>query len=160
MYVLSFFFFFLKKRRPPRSTRTDTLFPYTTLFRSPASERDKPAVDRPAQQWLADEDRKARVVAVLPEVAAVCEADPGRVGIVGIVLDEAVRADHEEGAKIVKALPHCRQLGAEFRVVLGNRLALEAPLGRPQHEVDHVEECGSLLVEPRNEGGGSEIGRA
>src|SRR3546814_9898561 len=24
------------KRRPPRSTRTDTLFPYTTLFRSPA----------------------------------------------------------------------------------------------------------------------------
>src|SRR3546814_15497697 len=26
-------------RRPPRSTRTDTLFPYTTLFRSPASKR-------------------------------------------------------------------------------------------------------------------------
>src|SRR3546814_4211321 len=24
-------------RRPPRSTRTDTLFPYTTLFRSPAA---------------------------------------------------------------------------------------------------------------------------
>src|SRR3546814_2169376 len=32
---LSFlFFFFLMIRRPPRSTRTDTLFPYTTLFRS------------------------------------------------------------------------------------------------------------------------------
>src|SRR3546814_12836849 len=29
-----FFFFFLMIRRPPRSTRTDTLFPYTTLFRS------------------------------------------------------------------------------------------------------------------------------
>src|SRR3546814_12782206 len=27
-------FFFLRIRRPPRSTRTDTLFPYTTLFRS------------------------------------------------------------------------------------------------------------------------------
>src|SRR3546814_18550122 len=26
-------------RRPPRSTRTDTLFPYTTLFRSPLGER-------------------------------------------------------------------------------------------------------------------------
>src|SRR3546814_14062317 len=25
-------------RRPPRSTRTDTLFPYTTLFRSPAAQ--------------------------------------------------------------------------------------------------------------------------
>src|SRR3546814_18065601 len=27
-------------RRPPRSTRTDTLFPYTTLFRSALSEED------------------------------------------------------------------------------------------------------------------------
>src|SRR3546814_2582442 len=30
-------FFFLMIRRPPRSTRTDTLFPYTTLFRSSAA---------------------------------------------------------------------------------------------------------------------------
>src|SRR3546814_1781986 len=29
-------FFFLMIRRPPRSTRTDTLFPYTTLFRTRA----------------------------------------------------------------------------------------------------------------------------
>src|SRR3546814_16518149 len=32
-YYISFFFLMI--RRPPRSTRTDTLFPYTTLFRSP-----------------------------------------------------------------------------------------------------------------------------
>src|SRR3546814_4271053 len=32
-----YLFFFLMIRRPPRSTRTDTLFPYTTLFRSVAS---------------------------------------------------------------------------------------------------------------------------
>src|SRR3546814_4015885 len=32
--VLYMCFFFLMIRRPPRSTRTDTLFPYTTLFRS------------------------------------------------------------------------------------------------------------------------------
>src|SRR3546814_15669682 len=31
MFIVSFF---LMIRRPPRSTRTDTLFPYTTLFRS------------------------------------------------------------------------------------------------------------------------------
>src|SRR3546814_14503667 len=31
---VAFHFFFLMIRRPPRSTRTDTLFPYTTLFRS------------------------------------------------------------------------------------------------------------------------------
>src|SRR3546814_9951514 len=35
-FVSSFIFFFLMIRRPPRSTRTDTLFPYTTLFRSPS----------------------------------------------------------------------------------------------------------------------------
>src|SRR3546814_11643859 len=34
-------FFFLMIRRPPRSTRTDTLFPYTTLFRSPDQYRDQ-----------------------------------------------------------------------------------------------------------------------
>src|SRR3546814_6022249 len=31
---MQYFLFFLMIRRPPRSTRTDTLFPYTTLFRS------------------------------------------------------------------------------------------------------------------------------
>src|SRR3546814_18907312 len=48
-FIFYLFFFFLMIRPPPRSTRTDTLFPYTTLFRShgapvqglaPADERD------------------------------------------------------------------------------------------------------------------------
>src|SRR3546814_12900469 len=34
---MSCMIFFLRIRRPPRSTRTDTLFPYTTLFRSLAT---------------------------------------------------------------------------------------------------------------------------
>src|SRR3546814_2982919 len=34
MHNVCLFFFFLMIRRPPRSTRTDTLFPYTTLFRT------------------------------------------------------------------------------------------------------------------------------
>src|SRR3546814_13764474 len=36
-------FFFLMIRRPPRSTRTDTLFPYTTLFRSGVHRAFRPA---------------------------------------------------------------------------------------------------------------------
>src|SRR3546814_17633013 len=36
------FLCFLLIRRPPRSTRTDTLFPYTTLFRSLKVEVDVP----------------------------------------------------------------------------------------------------------------------
>src|SRR3546814_8097876 len=39
LFFFSFCFFFLMIRRPPRSTRTDTLFPYTTLFRSRATRR-------------------------------------------------------------------------------------------------------------------------
>src|SRR3546814_4805127 len=38
-------------RRPPRSTRTDTLFPYTTLFRS---DRQRQRHDAPAQRLEAE----------------------------------------------------------------------------------------------------------
>src|SRR3546814_18841690 len=42
-------------RRPPRSTRTDTLFPYTTLFRSPADighQKPEAVVDhRRLRRW-------------------------------------------------------------------------------------------------------------
>src|SRR6187397_3260936 len=40
--LLFLFVFFLMIRRPPRSTRCTTLFPYTTLFRSPARPGDVP----------------------------------------------------------------------------------------------------------------------
>src|SRR3546814_17719021 len=40
-FVSIFCFFFLMIRRPPRSTRTDTLFPYTTLFRSLPTARNR-----------------------------------------------------------------------------------------------------------------------
>src|SRR3546814_17448896 len=53
-------FFFLMIRRPPRSTRTDTLFPYTTLFRSEIFERF--AVGREvAQRQVLDIRRKHMV---------------------------------------------------------------------------------------------------
>src|SRR3546814_8059497 len=41
-------------RRPPRSTRTDTLFPYTTLFRSDSGEAGDPAVALSQAAWAAD----------------------------------------------------------------------------------------------------------
>src|SRR3546814_8525354 len=51
------FFFCLMMRRPPRSTRTDTLFPYTTLFRSLFAEmkgrikEDDSSVPTPDGPW-------------------------------------------------------------------------------------------------------------
>src|SRR3546814_14217893 len=56
------YFFFLMLRRPPRSTRTDTLFPYTTLFRSEATG----AVGGEARRQLHDlreDDPRGDVVA-------------------------------------------------------------------------------------------------
>src|SRR3546814_19752039 len=40
-------------RRPPRSTRTDTLFPYTSLFRSEASDAIREDVPREVRAGLA-----------------------------------------------------------------------------------------------------------
>src|SRR3546814_20612637 len=48
MFILSrvvSVFFLLMIRRPPRSTRTDTLFPYTTLFRSAGVRRINVSID-------------------------------------------------------------------------------------------------------------------
>src|SRR3546814_16724609 len=45
-------FFFLMIRRPPRSTRTDTLFPYTTLFRSLSRIWSRLAAQRGLRRFL------------------------------------------------------------------------------------------------------------
>src|SRR3546814_4166422 len=61
-------FFFLMIRRPPRSTRTDTLFPYTTLFRSPGElpQREHRAhSDRPCA--VSGELQRRRVIAAKVE---------------------------------------------------------------------------------------------
>src|SRR3546814_3756331 len=55
-------FLFLMIRRPPRSTRTDTLFPYTTLFRSPAQQVGAPG-GRGEQPGQLAQDRVAGMVA-------------------------------------------------------------------------------------------------
>src|SRR3546814_12714545 len=47
-------FLFLIIRRPPRSTRTDTLFPYTTLFRSCPAGRSGGIFLRPVRLAVAD----------------------------------------------------------------------------------------------------------
>src|SRR3546814_1634905 len=51
---LSLFVFFLMIRRPPRSTRTDTLFPYTTLFRSKRATAT-PKTSKPGEPGTIDD---------------------------------------------------------------------------------------------------------
>src|SRR3546814_3998074 len=51
--IVIVFFFFLMIRLPPRSTRTDTRFPYTTLFRSRVGATGDDDVRDPALERLA-----------------------------------------------------------------------------------------------------------
>src|SRR3546814_18342402 len=62
LYIcLLLFFFFLMIRRPPRSTRTDTLFPYTTLFRSVEERGARPArAGQPPDLYRRRRNRRAR----------------------------------------------------------------------------------------------------
>src|SRR3546814_9816836 len=55
-------------RRPPRSTRTDTLFPYTTLFRSPARHQSRRRRD-PDRAGLPDAGPAAQRRSPLPDAA-------------------------------------------------------------------------------------------
>src|SRR3546814_12237938 len=59
-----FVFFFLMIRRPPRSTRTDTLLPYTTLFRSDARAGHQVAGDLQALLHAAGKGARQVVDAV------------------------------------------------------------------------------------------------
>src|SRR3546814_1572477 len=60
-------------RRPPRSTRTDTLFPYTTLCRS-AAQSEAVHLDR--------QERQQRRLA--QQLGAILEADAARAGGIGV----------------------------------------------------------------------------
>src|SRR3546814_8339858 len=73
-------FFFLMIRRPPRSTRTDTLVPYTTLFRSGPA-----AADPGACTFRADHELRARA-----DRRRLCRPAPS--GILGSGLGRAFAA--------------------------------------------------------------------
>src|SRR3546814_12429437 len=49
-------------RRPPRSTRTDTLFPYTTLFRSVARQPRAPVLEPRLHHLLDQQPAKPRAI--------------------------------------------------------------------------------------------------
>src|SRR3546814_10823771 len=67
-------------RRPPRSTRTDTLFPYTTLFRSVIAEGTFSANDirfrRPSSPSPRSRNERARLLCVTCPIQAHLEWNP------------------------------------------------------------------------------------
>src|SRR3546814_14797766 len=93
-------------RRPPRSTRTDTLFPYTTLFRSLLGRSRRPSGTQiPLEQRVDDLEHFAEVSFHLPEfqcgeetrtAKAVNQARPDGHGLDGITLLEREQPPQSE----------------------------------------------------------------
>src|SRR3546814_15321693 len=88
--IVNRLFFFLMIRRPPRSTRTDTLFPYTTLFRSGDRQRRIAVPERV-------EDR-AGLHDLRPEQHHVQVAEVGVGGGVEVLLPDVAPAQHGDPA--------------------------------------------------------------
>src|SRR3546814_12098931 len=88
-------------RRPPRSTRTDTLFPYTTLFRSPLAAADRDA--------LLGEigGEPLRIGAALVALVDGLDLDPARPLLV--VVDDAPWADAASLQAITFAAPRLQR---------------------------------------------------
>src|SRR3546814_17920101 len=75
LFTLFLTFFFLMIRRPPRSTRTDTLFPYTTLFRSGEDGR-APSRWRRLAIWAAAV--LGALAVLVAGLSAYLNSDPGK----------------------------------------------------------------------------------
>src|SRR3546814_16991961 len=106
------FLFFLMIRRPPRSTRTDTLFPYTTLFRSQPESPNSYGGSMTPEKFtvhISDEilqDMRARIAATrwAPEME-----DMGRrYGFDGGYLRELARTRSEERRVGKECVSKCR----------------------------------------------------
>src|SRR3546814_9669511 len=88
-------------RRPPRSTRNDTLFPYTTLFRScglfPAHGKDH---RRPRLPCADNRDRARNAVSFRPPLQtthvknAVLVQDRGHIGFGNVISEAGILEDH------------------------------------------------------------------
>src|SRR3546814_8162194 len=124
------FLFFLRLRRPPRSTRTDTLVPYTTLFRSFGIGPDRPhaGVETVGQAEPLELVRTAEQQAVRFAIIAAARTqvdDPG--DPVCALLQLTVEAGPAIGVHLAF------QCGADILFAARTQLDRHALLGAPAH---------------------------
>src|SRR3546814_2899011 len=91
-------------RRPPRSTRTDTLFPYTTLFRSKA-ERGAEAGGEDQQPDQGAHQGGKETLTLLHEAQQLApkDGDEGAAGVGGVHAVSPLLAPCVTGVRLVKA---------------------------------------------------------
>src|SRR3546814_6197618 len=89
-------------RRPPRSTRTDTLFPYTTLFRS----KSKAMVFNPDQYKIRTRKSPLWLFQALNPFSFLMELGAGaRMPLIQLI-DKTLEGP--ESARTITPCPHCR----------------------------------------------------
>src|SRR3546814_14578855 len=118
-------------RRPPRSTRTDTLFPYTTLFRSQAGALDSPPipVSSPAPEYPRASLRRRESGNVLLRVHVGPDGAPRSIDLISgsgsrrldraatdAVREWRFRPRSEERRRGKECVSTCRSRGAPFHL--------------------------------------------
>src|SRR3546814_5623596 len=119
-------------RRPPRSTRTDTLFPYTTLFRSAVARRlaifDHIAVDR----GLLDHVGEILLVHVGHAAVGVAREQIGAQKLI-LLVGRPWLAGGDDQVAVAAPVALLRLAGGEFVGAPATRYA-----GRTKHGTTHV----------------------
>src|SRR3546814_3095154 len=98
-------------RRPPRSTRTDTLFPYTTLFRSHPMATTLIS----ALQWWSRETPDNIALRVGDTAVGYAELDRWTAKIAARLVAEGIRPGDRVGAIAGTSLAHCALLIGSVR---------------------------------------------
>src|SRR3546814_1620817 len=120
-------------RRPPRSTRTDTLFPYPTLFRSNGNEVAR--IEGDVLWGLGASDMKGGLAVML----ALAESVPEPAIDVTYVFyaPEEVASEHNGLGHLARHRPH---------LLAGDVAILGAPTGgEPERSEEHPSELSSLI---------------
>src|SRR3546814_1686725 len=113
---MSLYFFCLMIRRPPRSTRTDTLFHYTTLFRSDATVA---VVVHDADAPVPPTAPHDVEIAVAVQVAQTQAAWRISVAARGAVVDSCGRHDHVAEVAVARARRVAEPVAAPVAEALG-----------------------------------------
>src|SRR3546814_1506312 len=125
-------FFFFIIRRPPISTRPDTLFPYTTLFRSRCVS--EALADRLTPLQMRRLERRARSVTQ-------GYYDPSRLTVRDLTYVASTMQDAVVERELVRATVACDAIP---KVVV----AVPAPVPEPERSEEHTSELPSLMRIP------------
>src|SRR3546814_4284998 len=148
-------------RRPPRSTRTDTLFPYTTLFRSHQRRRERP---RLRGEVAAAKDAHAAFLqhlaldGLLQRLARLDEAGQGGIAVrrpAGVAAEQQAAAvgdghDHRRVAARVVLQFAARAPAEPAGAAVFERGAADAAVAMPRlpRSEEHTSELQSLMRLP------------